>query len=47
MPEGTQVCQALVSPQHDLVMDQLTTGRRRVGRIAAFRVGTGMVYKAV
>lgn len=47
MPEGRQMCQALVSLQHDVVMDQATAGRRRVGRIAAFRVGTGMVYKVV
>lgn len=46
MPEGRQMCQALVSLQHDVVMDQATAGRR-VGRIAAFRVGTGMVYKVV
>lgn len=47
MPEGMQVCQALVSPQRVTVMDQATTGGRRAGRIAAFRVGTGMVYKVV
>lgn len=47
VPEGTQVCQTLVSPWHDTVMDQASTGRRRVGRIASFRVGAGMVYKVV
>lgn len=46
-PEGFQVCQTLVSPQHGVVMEQATSVRRRVGRIAAFHVGKGIVYKVV
>lgn len=41
------MCQALVSPPCDIAMDQATAGRRRVGRIAAFCVGTAMIYEVV
>lgn len=39
------MCQASVSPLRDIVMDQATAGRRRVGGIAAFCVGTAMIYE--
>jgi len=47
VPERPQVCQALVSPLHDIVTDQAITDGRRVGRIGPFHLGTGVAYKMV
>lgn len=44
-PERAQVCQALMSSQRGMVVDQESTSWRRAGKIPESRVGTGVVCK--